>query len=98
MKRIIVGLAGLAFLAKCIEAYMQVGLSGFDAVLAQPWGMVTLWDVFLGGVCMSAIIVTYEKNWRVAALWALLIFGLGHVVSAAWVVFRFLPLETKSKS
>ncbi|MDG1691951.1 MAG: DUF1475 family protein [Alphaproteobacteria bacterium] len=98
MKRIIVSLAGLAFLAKCAQAYSQVGLSGFDAVLAQPWGMVTLWDVFLGALCVSAIIFTQEKNWRIALLWSLPIFALGHVVSAAWVVFRFLPQREPTKT
>ncbi len=98
MKRIIVSLAGLAFVAKCVAAYSQVGFTGFDAVLAQPWGMVTLWDVFLGGICMSAIIFAYEKNWRIALLWAVPIFALGHVVSAAWVVLRFLPRHTPTKS
>jgi hypothetical protein len=94
MKRIIVSLAALAFVAKCISAYSQVGFTGFDAVLAQPWGMVTLWDVFLGGLCMSAIIFTQEKDWRLGVLWSVSIFALGHVVSAAWVVFRFLPQAT----
>lgn len=89
--QIIVALAALVFLVFCVLAYGQVGLSGFDRVLAEPWGLVTLLDVMLGAVCMSAVIFAQEKDKRIAAAWALPIFLLGHVVSAAWVVIRFLP-------
>ena len=52
-----VGLAGLLFLLLCITAYQSVGGSGFDNVLAEPWGLVTLADVMLGGICMGAVIL-----------------------------------------
>ena len=94
--RMIVSLAAIGFLAMCWQAYQQVGLAGFDLVLEQPWGMVTLLDVALGAVCMSAVIFHYEKNIWTAAIWSLLIFPLGHVVSAAWLVLRF-PNLNRSK-
>ena len=94
--QIIVGLAGLVFLLFCVLAYGQVGLSGFDKVLAEPWGLVTLLDVSLGAVCMSAVILSQETDRRVGLAWALPIFVLGHVVSAAWVVARYLPSKTDS--
>ena len=89
--QVAVGLAALVFLGFCALAYSQVGWQGFDKVLAQPWGFVTLLDVGLGAVCMSAVIFAQEKDWRHAAAWSVPIFLLGHVVSAAWVVARFLP-------
>ena len=88
-----VGLAGLLFLLLCITAYKSVGGSGFDNVLAEPWGLVTLADVMLGGICMGAVILSHEKQKRVAALWALPIFVLGHVVSVVWLLVRFLPSQ-----
>jgi len=91
--RLLVSLAAIGFLVMCGYAYLQVGLTGFDNVLAEPWGLVTLLDVSLGAVCMSAVIFHYEKQWPVAALWALLIFPLGHLVSAAWIVVRFARLN-----
>jgi hypothetical protein len=42
---------------------------------------------------MSAVIFHYEKQWPVAAAWAVLIFPLGHIVSAAWIVLRFARLN-----
>lgn len=86
--RAIVGLAGALFLGLCALAYLQVGGSGFDRVLAEPWGLVTLADVMLGGVCMAAVIFRVETDWRVALAWSLPIFLLGHIVSAAWVMAR----------
>jgi hypothetical protein len=91
ISKFIVALAGLLFLALCWHAYRSVGGGGFDNVLAEPWGRVVLADVMLGGVCMGAVIFAHEKQIHVAALWTVPIFVLGHVVSVAWVVVRFLP-------
>ena len=84
-----VGLAALGFVAACFWAYGEVGWSGFDIVIAQPWGVVTTLDVMLGAVCMGAVIFHYEEKPLIAALWSLAIFPLGHVVSAAWLILRF---------
>ena len=89
--QIIVAAAGILFLAMCVNAYRAVGGSGFDNVLAEPWGVVTLLAVMLGGVCMGAVIFAHEKQKRVALAWTLPIFLLGHVVSVVWVLVRFLP-------
>lgn len=89
--QIVLSLAAVVFLLFCGLAYSQVGGSGFDIVLAQPWGLVTLLDVFLGALCVSAVIFSVETDKRVALAWSVPIFVLGHVVSAAWLVVRFLP-------
>ncbi|MBL70049.1 MAG: hypothetical protein CML95_00675 [Rhodobiaceae bacterium] len=91
ISKIIIAVAGLLFLVLCWNAYRSVGGSGFGSVLAEPWGLVTLADVMLGGVCMGAVIFAYEKQKRVALMWTLPIFLLGHVVSVAWLLLRFLP-------
>ena len=89
--RYVVGLAAVGFVAVCFWAYGEAGWSGFDIVIAQPWGLVTTLDVMLGALCMGAVIFHYEKNPLIAALWSLAIFSLGHVVSAVWLIVRFLP-------
>lgn len=94
MARYIIGAAGAFFLLLCFLAYRQSGWSGFDAVLAEPWGVVTLMDVMLGGVCMGAVIFSQESDKRIAVAWTLPIFLLGHVVSVAWLLVRFLPKKT----
>ena len=94
----VVGLAGLLFLGLCFLAYTNVGLSGFDLVLAQPWGLVTLADVSLGGVCIGAVIFAFEKDKKIAVAWTAPIFLLGHVVSVAWLLVRFLPKQGANQS
>ena len=88
--RLIVGLAALGFVGLCALAYADIGWQGFDRVLAEPWGLVTLADVMVGAVCISVVIFFSEDDWRVALAWGAPIFILGHVVSCAWVVSRFL--------
>lgn len=92
--QIIISLSALVFLVFCVLAYSQVGGGGFDKVLAEPWGLVTLLDVYLGAICVSAVILTCESDKRVALAWAVPIFLLGHVVSAAWLVMRFLAKKS----
>ena len=87
---LIVGFVGLAFVGLCALAFGNIGGQGFDRVLAEPWGLVTLADVMVGAVCMSVVIFFSEDDWRVALAWGAPIFILGHVVSCAWVVLRFL--------
>ena len=89
-----VALAALVFLFACLLAYAEVGGSGFDRVLSEPWGLVTLLDVGLAALCMSAVVFARETDKRVALAWSLPIFVLGHVVSAAWVIIRFLPKKS----
>ena len=91
ISKTMIALAGLLFLALCWNAYRSVGGSGFDNVLAEPWGLVTLADVMLGGMCMGVVIFAHEKQKRIALIWTLPIFLLGHVVSVAWLLMRFLP-------
>jgi len=60
--KIIVGFALSIFLVACVLAYLAVGWSGFDKVLAEPWGLVTILDLVLGVVCMTAVIFTVESD------------------------------------
>ena len=62
-----------------------------DASLRLLRGLRVVMDVMLGGVCMGAVIFSQESDKRVAAAWTLPIFLLGHVVSVAWLLVRFLP-------
>ncbi len=88
----IAGFNGLLFIASFSFAYQTVGWGGFDTVLAEPWGLVTIADFMLGGVCFALIIFTFESDWRVALIWSLPIFVLSNLVTVAWIIFRFHPL------
>ena len=92
IKKKVAGFAGLLFIASFIGAYQAVGWGGFDAVLAEPWGLVTIADFMLGGVCFALIIFTLESDWRVALIWSLPLFVLSNLVTVVWIIFRFHPL------
>lgn len=86
--KIIVGFALSIFLVACVLAYLAVGWSGFDKVLAEPWGLVTILDLVLGIVCMTAVIFTVESDWKKAAMWSVPIYFLGNIVTAVWILTR----------
>ncbi|MEC7475832.1 MAG: DUF1475 family protein [Pseudomonadota bacterium] len=94
--KIIVGFALSIFLVACVLAYLAVGWSGFDKVLAEPWGLVTILDLVLGVVCMTTVIFTVESDWKKAAMWSVPIYFLGNIVTAVWILTR-LDQITDSK-
>ncbi|MEI8146160.1 MAG: hypothetical protein WCH83_11915 [Alphaproteobacteria bacterium] len=65
--------------------------ASFAAITGDPWGVVTLVDLYLGFLVAAALIWWVEgPGWR-AALIALSIFFLGNVVTAIWAAWR-LPM------
>jgi hypothetical protein len=76
----------IIFLSACWLAYQAVGWTGFDRVLAESWGLVTLLDVVLGGVVMSIVIFLSEDKPSRAGLWTVGIFLFGHTLSALWLL------------
>ncbi len=89
--RLIFLLAAAAFVAAIIWAMGADG-RGLGAVLAEmlakPWSVVTLADLYLGFLIAAAVIFLFEKNKLIAAVWALPIFVLGNVWTAIWLVVR----------
>ncbi|GIR10240.1 MAG: hypothetical protein CM15mP21_5020 [Hyphomicrobiales bacterium] len=80
--RLIVGLWGWP-LSAYGAGLRNIGGQGFDRVLAEPWGLVTLADVMVGAVYECGHIFS-EDDWRVALAWGAPIFILGPVVSCAF--------------
>lgn len=58
------------------------------ALVADPWTVVTLVDLYLGFFIAAVIIVLAEKRLWVGLLWALPIFVLGNLWTAAWLALR----------
>ena len=61
------------------------------AILAMPWGLVTLLDLYVGFVLYAVLVFTFEPRRAVATAWVVPVFFLGNLVMAAWVIWR-LPL------
>lgn len=79
----------LAFLAMIVWAFGTASFwSSFAAITGDPWGLVTLADLYVGFFVATALIVMVEgpKPWVIAL--AISIFVLGNVVTALWFAWR----------
>ena len=54
----------------------------------DPWGIVTLADLYLGFLLSAVMICFLERSWK-AVLWIAPIPVLGNVWTVLWVIFRF---------
>lgn len=100
--RLVIALAGLG-LAAAIGAeitgdlvWRAPGGGGFIAelnrLMATEWGVVSLIDLYLGFVIAAVIVIAFERRLWVGLAWALPIFFLGNIVTAAWAVVRLPAL------
>lgn len=67
-------------------------------LMADPWGRVTLFDLYLGFFFLAVIIALFErKSWR-AALWIIPLPVLGNIWAAVWLVFALPELARRLKA
>lgn len=57
---------------------------------SDPWGQVTLFDLYLGFFFLALIIAFFEETWWHAAIWIAPLPFLGNIWAAIWLV-RTLP-------
>lgn len=87
----------LAALAVCFAVLIvwAVFAGDFGAagawLTSDPWGIVTLADLYLGLLLSAFVIAVMERNWR-AILWIAPIPILGNLWTAVWFVLRFPAL------
>lgn len=71
---------------------LAVGTGGFSAagawLVRNPWGQVTLFDLYLGFVLSAVVIAGFERGWVTRLFWILPIFVLGNVWTVAWFILR----------
>jgi hypothetical protein len=61
-------------------------------IVANPWGVVTLVDLYLGFLIFSIVIARFEPNRGLAIGMIAAIPFLGNVVPLAWLALRGLDL------
>ncbi len=85
-------LAAAAILSGAIiwASYAAPFFAGFSTVLANPWGVVTLIDLYAGFLFAGAVIWVSEANKRLAATLILITLVLGNVVPLIWLGMRGL--------
>jgi hypothetical protein len=95
--RIVISLAGLVLAALIVWA-MMVGNFGAAGtwLTSDPWGIVTLVDLYTGLAITALVIASFERNWT-AALWIIPLPFLGNVWTVIWVVLRLPELVRRLK-
>jgi len=58
------------------------------AMIADPWTLVTLLDLYLGFLIIAAVIFFFEPSRWAAILWAAPIFFLGNIWTVLWLIVR----------
>lgn len=88
--RILSAVLGLAFAAAIVWGFVAGGsvMPVLAQMLAEPWGVVTLADLYLGFVLVAGLVVLLEPERRNGVLWGIAIVLLGNVVTAAWIALR----------
>ncbi|MGL4729563.1 MAG: hypothetical protein ACRCWO_12485 [Bosea sp. (in: a-proteobacteria)] len=91
-------LATAAILSGAIvwASYAAPFFAGFSVVLANPWGVVSLIDLYAGFFFAGVLIWFIEPNKRLAATLILITLVLGNVVPLIWLAARGLRLVTRA--
>jgi hypothetical protein len=89
LSRLIAAAAGLVLLAAILWAFGAAPFWPSVAhVVANPWGVVTLVDLYAGFVLFGLLIAAIERRVLIPLALTLLAFGLGNLVFAAWLVWK----------
>ena len=88
--RFLLALGALALIAAIVWAIPQSGAFGDEIVklASNPWGLVSLVDLYLGFFILAGVVFLFERKLWVACLWALPTFALGNLWGAVWLIWR----------
>jgi len=85
------GLGALIIIAMTDGSFSRAG----SWLLSEPWGLVTLVDLYLGFLLSAAVIWFFEPRTRNALLWILPIPILGNLWTAVWFIIRLPHLRER---
>ena len=96
--RILVALGGLALGALIALAFTQGDFGAAGSWLTtDPWGQVTLLDLYLGFLLTAIVIALFERQpWR-AIVWIAPLPVLGNVWAAVWFVLALPELRRRMR-
>lgn len=94
--RAVVAIAAAILVATIIWAFGERPFGeSFAVISADPWGIVTLIDLYLGFGLFAIVIAVTERRLLPAAIWIVPLFLLGNAVAAAWLIFRLGRLAAR---
>lgn len=95
--RTILAVLGLAFGATIVWAIAAGNFGQAGSFLTtDPWGIVTLADLYFGFVLFALIIFFFERSWW-AAFWIVPIPFLGNVWVVIWLIYRLPQIAQRLK-
>jgi len=97
--RILSALGGLALLALIVWAMATAGQSLTEAIawlVSEPWGVVSLFELYLGFFLIAVLIWVLEPNKAIALAFILPLPLLGNVWAAVWVAWRLAGVVRKA--
>lgn len=96
--RVALAAAALVLAALIVRAMAQASFgASFAAIAADPWGLVTLVDLYLGFLFAAAVVALVERP-LAAAGWIVALLVLGNVVSAVWLALRLPRIAAALRS
>ncbi len=87
--RLLIAFLAIAFAILIVWAIGTDSFSQAGAwLVSQPWGLVTLADLYFGFFLCAVVIWCFEENPGMRLLWILPIPFLGNVWTALWFIIR----------
>ncbi len=88
VKLLFVSLAILLVSSILWAAYIADFKASLGLILHDPWGIVTLIDLYSGLIFAGFVIYILEGRRPISLLWMVSSFFLGNIVTAVWLVLR----------
>lgn len=87
--RTLVAAFALGLIALIIWAGFNANLlASFGGVIADPWGLVAIADLYFGFVLFAGIILAVDGVKPASFIWIVVLFCAGNVLSALWFALR----------
>lgn len=97
--RLIFSVLGLVFVGLCLFAASQASfLTSFGEVMADPWGLAAIVDLYVGFALFSAFLLLLDGVKPVSFVWIVLLFCVGNAVSVVWMIVRLPKLAEKLRA
>ena len=94
--RLVLAVFAIAFAALIVWAISTGTFSEAGAwLMSEPWGLVSMADLYLGFLLSALVIFWFEKSWWQALLWIVPIPVLGNVWTAVWFIWRLPALARR---
>lgn len=91
--RVVFGALGIGLAALIVWASFNANFGqSFSAIVADPWGVVSLADLYLGFFIFAAFVFLVDGARPTSFVWVIALMFLGNVLAVVWLVLRWPSL------